>query len=333
MKIFIAQSTASAVAGHETYRQVLCNLLERKGHKTQCLDLPSIAEPNRALTNIASLRLLGTAASADVLICLDPVAAVLDHPRKIVFLLDDSYLVAESAQLPGERTFGRDYVAHVLRSSLQEAEHIFAPSRFALERLRTMAIGPAQMLQPSLPPAQFHYQRNPGPELLLLTAINDRQRPELLIACLAALPEPFRARWTAPSAQPAIIAQMRQQAEAAGVEHRLVVDVRQIDPGETGYLLSQAAACLDFGHASVAVSGTVFQALQNGTPTITCSDGGALTELSGPTAAPPAKPDGPVLAEAVRAATAAPAIEPARAAPFAESVARNWAPLLKAITR
>ena len=333
MKIVIAQSTASAIAGHEPYRQALCTMLGAKGHKTQCLDLPSIAEPNRALTNIASLRLLGTAASADVLICLDPVAAVLDHPRKLLFLLDDSHLAPDSAQLPGEQAFGRDYIAHVLRSSLREAKQVFAPSRFALERLRTMSIGPAKMLQPSLPPARFHYQRNPGPEMLLMGAINDRQRPELLIACLAALPEPFRARWVAPSAQPANIAQLRQQAETSGVEHRLVIDARRIDPAETAFLLSQAAAYLDFGHGSLTVSDAIIQALQNAVPVITCSDGGALTELSGLTASPPAKPDGLALAKAVRAATAAPAGKPAGAAPLADSGATNWAPLLKAITR
>jgi len=109
MKIMIAQSTACTLGGHEGYRQALSELLDAAGAKTQSLDLPSIDAAGRALTNIASLRLLGTDVSADAVICLDPVAAVLEHPRKIVALLDDSYLASAPVQLALEGPVERAY--------------------------------------------------------------------------------------------------------------------------------------------------------------------------------------------------------------------------------
>lgn len=332
MKIIIAQSTSSALAGHERYRQALCVALEGEGHKTQCLDLPSIAEPGRALTNIASLRLLGTAASAEVLICLDPVAAVLDHPRKIVVMLDDAFLAADSAQLPEEPAAGRAFVANVLRSSLGEARVVFAPSRFAHERLAELSFDRVTMLQPTLPPARFHYRRNPGPELLVVGSMDDRQRRELLVTCLAALPEPLRVRWIAPDAAAASNLRLREQAASAGVEHRLVVDVHSLDPGESAYLLSQAAACLDLARASLVVSDLVLQAHQAGVPIISCSDGGAVTELSGSKARQPAKPNGIALAAAVHAAVAVPVVESARSARSARP-GIGWAPLLEVVSQ
>ena len=333
MKIIVAYSTAAGLATFPAYRDALCALLEGAGHKTQLLDLPSIAAPRRALTNIASYRLLSTTETADAIICLDAVTAVLRHPRKLILLLDDAYLAGDRAQLPHAGPSERSYIANVLRAALAEADNIFTLSRFASEGLRALSIDRVEMLQPSFRPSEYYYIRNPGPELLVLNSLSDRQRPDLLIACLAALPEPFRARWIASYAPPTRLARLRDLAQDHGLEHRLAFEVRAIDAGEKAFLLSQAAALLELAPSLLSVGDTVHEAIATGVPVITCTDGGALTEISDQISTRPAKPFGTALAMAVRAACAAPDKTSLRSMPAAESSAIEWAPLSKALSQ
>lgn len=331
MKIIVAYSTATDLASFSGYRDALCAMLEGAGHKTQLLDLPSIAAPGRALTNIASYRLLNTAETADAIICLDAVAAVLRHPCKLLVLLDDAYLGGDRVQLIQERPSERSYIANVLQSALAEADNIFTLSRFASEALRALSIERTETLQPNFSPPQFHYLRNPGPELLVLNSLSDCQRPDLLIDCLAALPEPFRARWVASYAPPTTLARLRDLAQNAGLEHRLTFDVRAINAGEKAFLLSQASALLELAPSLLAVGETVHQAIATGVPLITCTDGGALTEVSDQISTRPVKPSGAALATAVRAASATPTRRSPRSAPHNKPTAIAWAPLLKAL--
>lgn len=321
MKIIIAQSALGAEL--DGYATALCDVLGGAGHATQRLVLPSIAAPGRALTNAASLRLLGTEA-ADALICLDPVAALLRHRRKYAWLLDGSFLDPDQGQRAAERPSDRHYLANVLRSAVAEARAIFAPSRFALARLHAQSFGRATLLRPDLPGLPSRYPRSPGPEVLLLNPIDDAHRPDLLVACLAALPEPYRARWVAPLAQADSLARLRRLAADAGVEQRLAIDTRAIDACEKAYLLAHAAVLLELGQEAFALTDTVRQALRDGVPVIACRDGGALTEPG----SKQAQPDGAALAKAVLAA-GKPAATKARAG-TATSDPRGWAPLLKA---
>ena len=333
MKIIVAHSTATDLASFAGYRDALCASLEGAGHKTQCLDLPSIAAPRRALTNIASYRLLSTTETADAIICLDAVTTVLRHPRKLVLLLEDAYLAAGRGQLPHERPSERSFIANVLQASLKEADAIFTLSQFASERLRALSIDRTETIQPSFSPSRFHYPTNRGPELLVLDSLSERQRPELLIACLAALPEPFRGRWIAPYVPPARLARLRDLAHHAGLEHRLTFEVRAIDAGEKAFLLSRAAALLELSPSLLAVGQTVHEAIATGVPLITCTDGGALSEVSDRISTRPANPSGTALATAVRAACAAPVDASPRSTPAVTSSATEWAPLLKALSQ
>jgi len=331
MKLIVAQSSVASLDALSGYGTALFDILASEGHETQRLDLPSIALPGRALTNAASYRLLGTE-SADALICLDPVAAVLRHPRKLVWLLADTHLNADQAQLPGERAFDCTYLANVLLASLGEARAIFSPSRFALERLRGHSFDEAILLQPDVPGSAAHFPRNPGPELLVLNPLDDWQRPELLIACLAVLPEPFRARWVASVAHPETLYRLRRLAEEAGVAQRLAIDVRTIDAGEKAYLLAHAAALLELAPDALAIADPIHDAVRNGVPVIACKDGGALTEIARPSPQP-VKPAGPALAEAVLAACAPLDRKSPVPAKSAKTSATGWAPLLKTLSK
>lgn len=333
MKIIVAQSTAGTLPSAIFYRESICAILEAAGHKTQLLDLPSIAAPSRALTNIASLRLLETALTADALICLDAVAAVLRHPRKMVVMLDDAYLASDRVQLPHEKAAERRFIANILRGALGEADQIFTLSRFALDSLRALSLDRTSLLQPevALPPTV--HARHQGPELLALNPLDDRQRPDLLIACLARLPEPFRARWISPQASPTLVANLRQLALDAGVEQRLAIDVRRVNAGEKAYLLAHAAALVELAPGSLAVSDSARQAIHIGVPVITCEDGGALLELVGPESPPPAQTNPASVATAVRASCDAPARIPPSRTSRAQPRTTGWAPLLKALTQ
>lgn len=326
MKIIVAQSPDGSHRGLERYGAALCDVLDGKGHRTQRLDLPSIDEPKSALLNLASFRLLRTD-SADALICLDPIAAALRHPRKLVWLLNHSYLDHGGADGSSDAA----YLSNALSAAIGEADAIFSPSSFALERLRTISAS-ARLLRPDLPAPSIQYTRNPGSELLLLNPLDDRQRPELLVACLARLPEPFRARWVAPTAQPGAVARLRRLAEDAGVGQRLAIDVRSIDAGEKAYLLAHAAALLELGSNVIAAGESVHDALRQSVPVIAVKDGGALTEII-PSSAPIAGPSGASLAKAVVAACTAP--DKKRRGPAKPTKLREtgWTPLVKALTK
>lgn len=334
MKIIVAQSTVGMNAGVQCYGDALCAALEAEGHRTQRLDLPSIAAPERALTNLASFRLLGTEFTADALICLDAVAAVLRHRRKLVVMLDDAYLAADSAQLIHECDSERHFIANILRGAVGEADHIFTFSQFASKRLRALSLDRVHLLRPEFGrPTYNPAPRHAGPELLAMNALDDRQRPELLIACLAVLPEPFRARWIAPEASRKRLADLHQLAQDAGVEQRLSIDVRSVNAGEKSYLLSQAAALIDVAPGQLAVGDAYRQAIQTGVPVITCIDGGASVELLRPGSPAPAQVDPTALAAAIRAACAAPNPKSVHQVPPTRNRETSWAPLIEALTQ
>ena len=325
MKLYVARCTTNALTSLEGYSEALGALLEAEGHKVQFLELPPVSAPGRSLTNIASLRLWESAPYADTLICLDAISAVLQHPRKIVFLLDDTYLDSDRSVSASEPAGEREYLANLLKVALGEAKAIFVPSRFAGSRLRFLANDRWQLLQPHFAPSKFRYARNPGPELLVLNPLNDRQRPELLIDCLAELPESFRVRWVASYRDAATLVRVVDLARNAGIEHRVAFDVRSINDGEKAYLLAHAAALLELAPAKLAVSDSVHHANQIGVPVISCSDGGALAE--GTVAYP--RPDGAALATAIRS------VCPATLKPSVSrgALRTSWAPLLEAIGR
>jgi len=329
----VAQCTAAALPGGDYYRAALCAALEAEGHKVQQLDLPSIASPGRALNNLASLRLLGTELTADALICLDPVAAVLQHSCKIVILLDDSYLASDRVALRCEQPADRHYIANVLQSALGEADHIFTLSHFASQSLRALSIQPAVLIQPTIEIAPCAYVRHKGPELLALGRLDERQRPELLITCLARLPEPLRARWIAPEASTTRVADLYQLARELGVEQRFAIDVRRVNAGEKAYLLAHAAALIDIAPGALAVGETAMQAVRTGVPVITCIDGGASVELVGAESPDPANVDAAAVVAAIRTAWDASSIQAnIRLRPDGTS-GTGWAPLLKAVAR
>ena len=120
MRILIAQSTASATERGAEKARCLCDVLKREGHQLEHLDLPPLVEGQGAMATLASYRLIATS-SADVLICLDAVAAVLRHPRKIVCLLDEG--LAKDVD-SGERPLEGIYRAQVLRAGMEEAASV-----------------------------------------------------------------------------------------------------------------------------------------------------------------------------------------------------------------
>ncbi len=166
-----------------------------------------------------------------------------------------------------------------------------------------------------------------------MAPLNERQRPELLVACLAALPEPWRARWVVTrNADPASIDLLRKLTRAAGLDERLVVDARNIDRGERAYLLSQAAAYIDLAPASLAISEKVDEALEADVPVVACTDGGAVTERVN-SRLWLANPEATALATVVRKATARSAVAPKRTGPASAIASKEWEPLVKALAQ
>jgi hypothetical protein len=276
--------------------------------------------------------LINSAASADVLICLDAVSAVLRHPRKLVLLLDDMHLAPGEDEETSNASIGhREYVANTLRSSLKEAVKIFVLSRYAANRLKGLSGDEPQVLAPYLPSQSFKYPRSSGSELLVLGPLTDRQRPELLVNCLADLPDHIRARCIAPHAAPSDVARINALALNAGIDQRLAIDTRQINEGEKAYTIARAGALLELARGALAAGPDVYRALESGVPVIACNDGGALAEVANLCA----QPDGSGLAKTARAAVARPHEELVPGTePLSEFTSvKAWSPLMEAITQ
>lgn len=221
----VAQSSAIAMAT-ANHRRALCDVLIGEGHPVERLDLPPLTVDHRALANIASYRLLGAATLADILICLDAVASTIPHPRKFLWLLDDSYLDPGRVSAKGNNHRDLTFLANVLRSAIDEAEAIFSPSRFGIERFCYLGLGKATLFAPPITPAPVRYARNAGTELLVLASLADRQRPGLLFAAIALRPEPLRVRWVAPNAEDGWLMPGRYLAADHKLDLRMAFDVR-----------------------------------------------------------------------------------------------------------
>lgn len=81
----------------------------------------------RPMQSIAYWRLLPVATATDVLLCLDPLSALLGHSRKCVCLLGGIEQLFEGSS---------SYLANVIWAGLHEAKAVFASSETA-ERLKT----------------------------------------------------------------------------------------------------------------------------------------------------------------------------------------------------
>jgi hypothetical protein len=329
MRIIVAQSLARSSPSLEGHVQALCDMLATSGHDVQRVDLPAIADAEHALSTLASHRLLAFETHADVIICLDPLSAVLPHPRKIVWLLEEGALRAEvhgSAEAidPAAR-----YLANVLAAGIEEALHRFAPSPYAKEVMNRLGFTGVSLLEPDVGARVASEARQPGRELLLLSPLDDHQRAALVVDCLGELPEPFRARWVAPSStQPSSLLEVRRLIDMRGLAGRMIIEARPIEAGERDYLLARAAALLEVGRGAFTVPQYVDAALIMGVPVIACADGGALAGTHARPSIMCVDPQGRALARAVEAVASG-----VHAPPQSRSGKRikGWAPLTKVL--
>ena len=325
MKVIVAQSTAAHNESAVGYPEALCSALESAEHEVQRLDLPRLGEPAGRLATIVSHRLTELDSWADALVSLDPLASVLQHRRKVVWLLDRTHLEGAGAS----STAAERYLGNVLRTSINEADARFAPSAYARRELDAIGITAGDLLQLDEDRLGTPYKRQPGPEILLLSPLTSAYRLDLLVQCVRDLPQHLRARWIAPYADPGARDRLDALCRQTGVVNRVAVDIRAIHEGEQDYLLSIAAALLDLGRDHLVVPRAVQRALQANVPVIACGDGGALAEKK--QKSPPLQvvdAGGAAIAQAVR--TSLEWLAPADAA-RPKSVATGWGPLLAAL--
>lgn len=333
MKIIVAQSFVGGGPTLGGYVEALCEVLSSAEHDVQRLDLPATASADDALPTVASYRLLSTTEWADAIICLDTLVAVLPHSRKIVWLLED-VLLSQADKGGADPTPECEYLANVVRAALDEAEMRFAPSRLAMKKMKAMGLKKVELLQPAISLKEKPYPRRSGPELLILGTLSGDQRPELLVDCLKALPGSARARWVAPSAEPAVLDSFRRRADLFGVGARIALDVRAISTDETAYLLAHAAALIELAPGSWVIPQHAQAAVEIGLPVIACKDGGAVTEIrTRRKLLYLAEPSGRSLAKAVQGACGGRTKGLPSPQTGALTGAEGWTPLLRALSK
>jgi hypothetical protein len=152
VKIIVAQSAATKNSPANGHSEALHSVLVHAGHQVQQLDLPMLPSGDAAVLSLASHRLMNLPPWCDVILCLDPLSAVLQHPSKHIWLLNDHYL-ERSKELSPCRIATQLYVSNVLSRGIAEARSRFALSKRLLERLAAGGLTDATLLTPPLPGA------------------------------------------------------------------------------------------------------------------------------------------------------------------------------------
>lgn len=329
MRIMVVQSVTSFKPALEWHVATLCARLIEDGHEAERLDLPRIADLGHSLSTVASHRLMSIQTQADAIICLDPLAAVIQHPHKITWLLDEGDLAPLPARATEAEVAAKAYFDNVLLAGLHEATMHLAPSMFAQQRLTSLGFPAVGLLVVDGGGSAGGGDRRPGREILLLSPIDGAHRPELFVDLVAALPATYRARWVAPLADPAVLGELQQALELHKIDHRVTIDLRSVDDDERLYLLEIAAALIHLPSGVFTTPRFVTEAVERGVPVISCADGGAVTALGQtPEALHLGLADGSELARLVKRACQQ-GVKPSGPAPKERPV--DWSTLRKAL--
>jgi hypothetical protein len=275
----VIQSATTFEPALEWHVATLCAQLIKDGHEAERLDLPRVADLSHSLSTAASHRLMSIQTLADAIICLDPLAAVVRHPHKIIWLLDEGDLASLPARATHAEVAAKAYFDNVLLAGLHEAMRHLAPSTFAQQRLTSLGFPAVGLLAIDGAGKAGGGDRRPGREILLLSPIDGTHRPELFVALMAALPATFRARWIAPFADPAVLGELQQALELHKIDHRVTIDLRSVDDDERHYLLEIAAALIHLPSGVFTTPRLVTEAVERGVPVISCADGGAVAAV------------------------------------------------------
>jgi Glycosyltransferase len=277
MRIVIAQSSfGREIESHEA-ASALADALKREDHVVEDLTLPEPATVSGRFSNLASFRLMDLSRQADALVCLTADSAILPHPRKVGWIVDDRQSVVTTDSMLEQCR--QDFLRNIHIASLRECTALFVPSRFAERRLTALGLPRAKHLSLHARLDLPAVARNPGPELLCMAALDEFNRPELVIQTLKILPNSIRLRWLARLAAPDARSSLLVLAEREGLQHRLTIDVRETEQGERDYLLSQCLAYFHPSRGDWIIPDAVRRATQIGTPIIACRDAGAVSEL------------------------------------------------------
>lgn len=142
MKVMVAQFGSQTQEYGSSILHNVEALLRGNGFEVQPLKLPPMDDAN-PLMSVTSWRLLPVASMADSLLCLDARSAVLQHPKKYLWLLDD----ADDSVRVGDQ---HEYLANVLAAGIRECQRVFvsAPAENRLDQVRR---GGVTELNPPVP--------------------------------------------------------------------------------------------------------------------------------------------------------------------------------------
>src|SRR5437667_6235371 len=174
MKILVAATVIPFVdsVDHAAAKK-LASILGLSGHYAEVIKVPFVPLWNHVLDQIAAIRLIDVACTADLLIAVGAPTYHLRHPNKVVWLIRRNQVYgweeAPDCALPGqeEQLQIRRQVEAQTRASLHEASRIFATCQPLATRLNAFDNLPCQVMHLPLLKSEGFRSDNIGDYLYL----------------------------------------------------------------------------------------------------------------------------------------------------------------------
>jgi len=293
MRILIATTQVPFVrGGAESHAEGLRQALEAAGHQAEIAAIPfQWHPPERILDSMLACRLLDvrecSGAPTDLLIGLKFPAYLIQHPRKVLWILHQhraaydlwGHPLGDLHRSPvGAQV--REAIVQADRKLIPQARAVFANSHNVAARLeRYCGIESQPLYHPPPNAERFHCgpSGHPGDYLFFPSRLNRSKRQELALEALTLTRQPVTICFAGTADEPFYAEELRALARGRGVEERtqwlgLIPEEEKIERYARSLGVLFPPLDEDYGYVSL-------EAMLSSKPLITCTDSGGQLEF------------------------------------------------------
>jgi glycosyltransferase involved in cell wall biosynthesis len=287
MKIAIVSSMVPHIdGGYRKFVDLLAPALESVGHAVEKIWLPFSNDPATMLAEMTAFRMADFDAAFEMVICTRPPAHVIQHRRKVVWLIHQErifYDLWDSEYNKLAKSASDNAIRQALmkadNAALREAQAVFSNSQVVAERLSQFNGIAAEVVYPPLSPT-FHVAHVVyGDELLFNCRITDHKRQHLAVQAMAHTHTAVRLRIVGRSQSQDYLSDLRSLVSELRLEDRVTIDDRWISEGEKRYLLAHSLASVYLAFDEDSYGYPTLEAARARRATVAAVDSGGVAEF------------------------------------------------------
>lgn len=287
MKIAIVSSMVPHIdGGYRKFVDLLCPALESAGHAVEKIWLPFSNDPATMLAEMTAFRMADYDAAFDMVICTRPPAHVIQHRRKVVWLIHQErifYDLWDSEYNKLAKSAADDAFRQALMKAdnvaLREAHAVFSNSKVVAQRLSQFNGLDAEVLYPPLSPTFQVPHVVYGDELLFNCRITDHKRQHLAVQAMAHTRTAVRLRIVGRAQSQEYVSNLRSLVSDLRLEDRVTIDDRWISEGEKRHLLAHALASVYLAYDEDSYGYPTLEAAHARRATVSAADSGGVVEF------------------------------------------------------